>query len=180
MANFTVAPTMPVKANNMTKFGTYRGIGSDLFNAEAIAAEDFARTIQQIDYQNAFTASEAQKNRDWQERMSNTSYQRAMADMKAAGINPILAYSQGGASTPAGASGSSSSADVGGEGSKTSDLLNVILGIGNLVAGLYTSGANNATKINIARINNQTKKLSSSKTVQRIKGGYTETKTYEK
>lgn len=48
----------------------------------------------------------------FQERMSNTSYQRATDDMKAAGINPMVAYQQGGASTPQGAQGSSPMAGV--------------------------------------------------------------------
>lgn len=61
-----------------------------------------------------FNAAEAQKLRDWQTNMANTSYQRAMADMSAAGLNPILAYSQGGANVPGGAAGTGTAASVGG------------------------------------------------------------------
>lgn len=52
---------------------------------------------------NAANAKAAQKQMDFQERMSNTSYQRGMADMKKAGLNPMLAFMKGGASVPDGA-----------------------------------------------------------------------------
>lgn len=60
----------------------------------------------------AFNAYEAQKNRDWQEMMSNTAYQRAIKDMQAAGLNPILAAANGGATTPSGGMASTSAAQT--------------------------------------------------------------------
>ena len=44
----------------------------------------------------------AQNQMNFQSEMSNTSYQRAVEDMKKAGLSPMLAYQQGGASTPGG------------------------------------------------------------------------------
>lgn len=58
----------------------------------------------------AFQAEQADANRAFQERMRNTEWQAGIADMEAAGVNPALAYSQGGASSPSGSMGSGSQA----------------------------------------------------------------------
>lgn len=56
-----------------------------------------------VDQNNAWSAQQAQKQMDFQREMSNTAHQREVADLKAAGLNPVLSAKLGGASTPSGA-----------------------------------------------------------------------------
>lgn len=82
-------PLNPMAAG-MLQTGIQGGfsIGGNLFSArEAKKARDFNYDLYRED-------------RDWSEHMSNTAWQRGVTDMMRAGINPMMAVSQGGAGQP--------------------------------------------------------------------------------
>lgn len=91
-----------------------------------------------------FQHNESQLQRDWYEAMSSSAYQRAMADMKSAGLNPILAYSQGGAASAGTGvpTGSAASYNVG----SGDTLSNVLTALADMISSLTGASASKIDK----------------------------------
>lgn len=111
--NFNQASADNANAINSQTIANQYGFNS----GQAALANDFSQAswLQAASYNTEmferameFNAEQAQLNRDWQERMENTKYQRAIKDMKSAGLNPVLAATGGGISVGSGGGGAAS------------------------------------------------------------------------
>lgn len=82
--------------------GAAASIGGNIYSAKQ--SQKYSKRLMNI--QNDFNAQEAEKQRNWEEKMANTAHQREMGDLEKAGLNPVLS-ANGGAVTPSGATASS-------------------------------------------------------------------------
>lgn len=152
-------------------YGQLGGVQSWLEYVSGINAQNNAisqaNAREQMDFQreqNAiamlFNATEAQKSRDWQGFMSNTAHQREVADLIAAGLNPVLSANNG-SSTPSGAtasgvtsSGAMGNVDTSGA-SAAASLLGTVIDASTQLKAITTSAE---TALRTAEINQETQK----------------------
>ena len=150
-ANNNILSQKPLNTENSTT--------SMLQNARDIANHNNALSSvnakKQMDFQTesnakamAFSSAEAEKNRAYQERLSNSAHQREVADLLKAGLNPVLSSKYSGSTTPSG----SSASGVSSQGSKA----DVDTSVNNIIGSLLNAVIGQATALQTTAMNNQT------------------------
>lgn len=139
--------SMPVGMSESPVGNTWRGIGADWFNAGNVSAEDwqrneqtlnneYLRNLSSMNEQAKLNDSLAQRAYEREREGRQTQYQDVVNSLKAAGLNPILAYQNSGSSV----SGGNASASVSGSRSGYSSRLASTGALGNVLAGLISIG----------------------------------------
>ena len=117
------------------------------FSAQQAALD---RAFQQSSADKAmqFSADQAALTREWETQMSNSAYSRAMADLKKAGVNPLLAVTAGQSSTPTvGAASGFSSAGATASGYSGSGMKANASGIVQSIVSMINTQSTNSAKI---------------------------------
>lgn len=102
-----------------------------------------------------FNAQQAEIQRNWSESMSATAHQREVADLKAAGLNPVISAYGSGASVGSGAAAQSSNMLTGVLGTLASDAMSAVSNLSSSLAANATSYANSMTAAETSKQNTQ-------------------------
>lgn len=153
-------PSASVSANDVELVsGADNGVNLNLGSSDAYDSMMYESILNAglMDYQHKlnsssaqkqmdFNASEAQKNRDWIDSQRNNQYQTVVEDLKAAGLNPALAYSNGGAGVFGSSPASSSALNVSGSG-VTNPIGQIVAATVNSAASISNSQNTNKTSV---------------------------------